>query len=325
MRTRQCGAALITAMLVVTLVATLAAAMVWKQFRAVQIEAAERARTQAGWVLNGALDWARLILREDSIELDHLGEVWAVPLAESRLSTFLAADRANAQEQDGPEAFLSGRIEDAQSRYNLANLGGAEIDPLEKRTFVRLCTSAGLPTDLSERLAVQLNEALKATSDTQKAPVRPQTIGQLRWLGLPADAVARLEPWVVMLDKPSPVNLNTAPREVIAALFDGMNLGGAEHLVQLRKNSPYKGLDAVKAVLPEAVRQAQGFNEKFEKRASIRTEHFFVIGRLRLDERVVEQRSLVERRDRNAVKVLWRDRVQQDLGESTRSDGVRAP
>ena len=94
-RAQQAGAALLTAMIIVTLVATLAASMVWQQWRAVQVEAAERARTQSAWILAGALDWARLILREDARSggADHLGEPWAVPLAEARLSTFLAADR----------------------------------------------------------------------------------------------------------------------------------------------------------------------------------------------------------------------------------------
>ncbi len=110
-------------MMIVTLVATLAAGMVWQQWRAIQVEAAERARAQAAWILNGALDWSRLILREDartSKSVDHLGEPWAVPLAEARLSTFLAADREATD--DAPEAFLSGWIVDAQSRYNLRNL-----------------------------------------------------------------------------------------------------------------------------------------------------------------------------------------------------------
>src|SRR5258707_11956420 len=84
---RQRGAALLTAMIIVTLVATLAASMVWQQWRAVQVEVAERARLQSSWILSGALDWAKLILREDAKTggADHLGEPWAVPLAEARL------------------------------------------------------------------------------------------------------------------------------------------------------------------------------------------------------------------------------------------------
>jgi general secretion pathway protein K len=135
---RQRGAALLTAMIIVTLIASLAAGMVWQQYRAVQIEAADRARAQSAWILQGALDWARLILKEDAggsrgataKKVEHLGEPWAVPLAEARLSTFLAADKSAASD-DGPEAFLSGSIEDAQSRYNLrALVSGSKVDPL---------------------------------------------------------------------------------------------------------------------------------------------------------------------------------------------------
>src|SRR6185436_9960248 len=85
------GAALLTALLIVVLVTTLSAAMLWRQSRSIQIEAADRGRAQADWVLQGALDWARLILAEDAKasrrnvegQSDNLGEVWAVPLAEA--------------------------------------------------------------------------------------------------------------------------------------------------------------------------------------------------------------------------------------------------
>ena len=79
----QRGAALLLAMLILALVATTAAGMAWHQQRAIEVESAERARAQAAWILNGALDWARLILREDARSggADHLGEPWAVPLA----------------------------------------------------------------------------------------------------------------------------------------------------------------------------------------------------------------------------------------------------
>ena len=41
-------------MLILTLVATLASGMIWQQWRAIQTEGAERARTQSAWVLAGA-------------------------------------------------------------------------------------------------------------------------------------------------------------------------------------------------------------------------------------------------------------------------------
>ena len=98
----QRGAALLLAMLMVTLVAVLASASLWQQWRAIEIERAQRVRLQAGWLLTGALDWTRLILREDGRanqiagQPDHLGEPWALPLQEARLSSFLAAERGVA-------------------------------------------------------------------------------------------------------------------------------------------------------------------------------------------------------------------------------------
>jgi general secretion pathway protein K len=123
---RQRGAAILVAMLVVTLVATLAAGLQWRQWRMLQQESAARAQSQASWVLVGALDWARLILREDARSagingvIDHLGEPWALPLKEAKLSSFLAAD--SLAEPGVDEAYLSGSIVDAQSKINLTNL-----------------------------------------------------------------------------------------------------------------------------------------------------------------------------------------------------------
>ena len=46
-RPRQYGAALLAAMLTVSLVATFATAALWNQWRSVEVEAADRARVQA--------------------------------------------------------------------------------------------------------------------------------------------------------------------------------------------------------------------------------------------------------------------------------------
>jgi general secretion pathway protein K len=159
---RQRGAALLTAMLIVALVATLATSMLWQQWRAVQVEAAERARAQSAWILSGALDWARLILREDARNggPDHLGEPWAVPLAEARLSTFLAADKANTE--DAPDAFLSGSIIDAQARFNLNNVllnGTNRIDKDQLAVLLRLCETVGVSADVASRIANGMSEA----------------------------------------------------------------------------------------------------------------------------------------------------------------------
>ena len=311
MRGRQRGAALLIAMIIVTLIASLASAMVWRQVRAVQVEAADRARAQATWILQGALDFGRLILREDARgnqtePVDHLGEAWATPLAEARLSTFLAADATSTD--DGPEAFLSGSLNDAQALYNLRNLvAGDKLPPAEQRTLERLCDSADVPPGTAGLIIDRLRGAFAngGSGDPSSTRLQPRTLDQLTWLGLSADTVARLRPLVTLLPAATPVNLNTAPREVIAALFDGLDLASAERLVQARQAKPLRSAQDAKAFFPETVVISS-------ERAAVVSSYFIVNSRLRLDDRVLTERALVQRRGLDML-VLDRQRVNQVL------------
>lgn len=296
----QRGAALLTAMIIVTLLATLVAAMVLQQRRAVLVEAAERSRVQSSWVLNGALDWARLILREDkrSGRPTALTEPWATPLAESRLSTFLAADNANAE--DGPDAFLSGDITDAQARLNLLNMvEGTKVSTADLEALQRLCQAIGVSEDVAQRIATGMVSAV-APGANANAPLRPQTIDQLAWLGIDKDTIDRLAPYVTLLPERTAVNVNTAPREVLAAAIKGLDLATAERLIQMRQREPFKDTAAVAAQMPGLTPDTS--------RVGVRSEYFEVRGRLRLEERVLEQRSLVVRRGLDVV-VLRREQV----------------
>lgn len=305
-------------MLILTLVATLAGTMAWQQDRSLRVEAAERARAQSLWILSGALDWARLILREDLrsarnqglAPVDSLDEPWATPLAEARLSTFLAADRDNNVDS-GPEAFISGSIVDAQARWNLRRLVDAsgKIVPAEYAALESLCNQANLPSGVASQLAEGLRNAWspQAVPGTPEylpgvdVPLAPQRLADLAWLGLEPEWLQRLAPWMDILPVPTPVNLNTAPREVLAAAIDGMDLGSAERLVQARQRKPFANVEEAKALLSSQQMQDPS-------RVSVSSAWFEVTGRLRLDDRAVEERSLLERRA-NEVLVVRRERL----------------
>jgi len=298
---RQRGAALLLAMIIVALVSTLAAGMIWQQWRAAQVESAERSRMQAAWILAGALDWSNLILREDARAdrsgstrgvpaHDHLGEPWATPLAEARLSTFLAADRDNNADA-GPEAFLSGRIVDAQSRYNLRNLlAEGKPNPEEVRKLSALCDAVGLPGSVAGLIARGLEASWRppgTPGDDANRPLPVQRFEHLARLGLDPGTMQALRPVVDVLPKATPLNVNTASRETLAAVL-GIDRGTAERLVQVRQRTPFDTLEKARALL--------GPDFPIEKRGvGVASAFFEVSGRLRLDERVVEERSLVER------------------------------
>ena len=301
----QRGAALLMAMIIVTLVVTLAGAMVWQQWRAVQVEAAERARTQSAWILTGALDWARLILREDARTggADHLGEPWAVPLAEARLSTFLAADKDNTD--DAPDAFLSGVISDEQARYHLTNLvDQGKVVPDELAALERLCQAVGVATDVATRLAEGLRDASAAPgapAATGNPALLPRDVAQLTWLGVSTEALRRLQPYVTLLPIRTLVNANTAGREVLVAAIKGLDLASAERLIQVRQRSHFKAPSDVLAQVP-------GLANSGNVAVGVTSNFFEVRGRLRLGDRTLEQRSLVERRGIDVV-LLHKEQV----------------
>ena len=292
-------------MIIVTLVATLASAMVWQQWRAVQVEAAERARTQSAWILSGALDFAKLILREDARsergkKVTALTEPWATPLAESRLSTFLAADKANAD--DGPEAFLSGYITDAQARYNLRNMVGTagKPDEAEVQAFERLCDLLGIEISVARLIATAMQDAT-ASSASSSAKLEPKSVAQIAWLGIQPSTVQVLQGYVVLLPAKTAINVNTAPKEVLVAVIRGLDASTAERIVQARQRTPFNDMPAVRREFPAL--QAEN-----EPNIDVKSEYFEITGRLRLADHVLTERSLVKR-EKSRIEVIVRDRV----------------
>ena len=309
------GAALLAAMLTVALVATFAAASLWQQWRSVEVEAAERARVQAAWVLTGALDWARLLLREDGRTpgIDHLGEPWAVPLQDARLSSFLAADPNNSADtgEQVLEAFLSGQITDLQSRLNVNSLiDGGNRSPYDVLAFTRLFQLLGLPPGQIDLLVENLRLA-RSTDNVNASgaatPLAPQRTEDLVWLGLPAATVTALRPYVTVLPLHTTINLNTASAQVISASIDGLGLADAQRLVAARERSPFKTVADAKLAIgaPDAIFPAN------PPGIGVASQFFEVRARLRLDQLVVEERSVVQRNGME-VTTLQRERGTPD-------------
>ncbi|MBK4736442.1 type II secretion system minor pseudopilin GspK [Noviherbaspirillum pedocola] len=187
-RTRERGVAVVTALLLTTLAVSIVASLFWQQ--QVQVRAIEnqRLQLQKEWILRGALDWARLILREDArySQVDSLDEPWAVPLSETRLDQYVENGREAGEDSD---ATLSGQIVDAQSMLNLNDMiANGTIDKKEVETFARLLTLVRIDPQLaqvtaetllasSSRAQLAAQAALNANSNNSNAGSTATTSG----------------------------------------------------------------------------------------------------------------------------------------------------
>ena len=307
----QRGAALLAAMLTVALVAIFAAGALWQQWRTVEVEGAERQRAQARWLLTGALDWARVILREDAragdvnAPTDHLAEPWAVPLQEARLSSFLSAlpdGSGNTAEDDklAQQVLLSGQIVDLQSRLNVTNLlVGEQLDAKTVIAFERLFDVLGVPPNQLSLLTRGLLDAQRQSNAAgNNSALMPQRLGQLTWLGLSPQALQTLSPFLTVLPTRTAVNLNTASVQVLYASVPALSLSDAQRLVEQRERQHWPTV--------EAFQKALGRSVNLEGSHSVNSRFFEVLGRLRMPQTALQERSWLQR-DNTDLKVLWRE------------------
>ena len=303
----QRGVAVITALLLTTLAITIVASLFWQQQVQVRSIENQRLQLQQQWILRGALDWAGLILREDAkhSSTDDLDEPWAVPLADTRLDQYIESDHADA---DISEATLAGGIKDAQARYNLTNLcPGGIIDPVEVAVFARLLDRAKLDPELAQATAVAMAQALikpetkVAPSERQPGP-QPTKLAQVDDLlavpGFSPEMLERLKDFVIFLPQATPVNVNTAPAEVLAARIGTLSSADAATLVASRNTASFRDLADFNSRLPGRPLNA------LTGKISVTTNYFLVNGKVRMTRAELDMQALIERNG-SITKLIW--------------------
>jgi general secretion pathway protein K len=317
-RARQRGVAVVTALLLTTLAITIVASLFWQQQVQVRSIENQRLQLQKQWILRGALDWARLILRADLVtdagKVDHLDEPWAVPLAETRLDQYVENGRADA---DASDAALSGSIVDAQSRYNLANLcwgkGGnlcqkGEFNPSEVAVFARLLSSVRLDPGLAESVAnVMIASQIRSeanNSSNQSKPIGLERVEDLLAVpGFSPEAIEKIKEFIIFLpikdSKPTPINVNTAPPEVLAARIDTLSLADANVLVANRKTAHFRDSAYFIEQLP-----GKRIDDDVRAKIDVKTKYFLVNGDVKMSRAGLQVQALIER-DGPRTTLIW--------------------
>ena len=318
----QRGAAIITALLVVTLAALLVTALFYRENVAIRSVENRAAIGQVRWVERATIDWARVVIAADyrnpnTRDTDWLGEIWAQPIPETRLDETTTGGMAITE--GSRDAFMAGQILDAQSRFNLNNL----VDPstgaphlASFKAFTNLLSSLSLPGTLTQAVyqRVWMSQPQFVNGEMVAAQRAPM-IRLTDLLDLPnvtVETIDMLAPYVVILPGFTKVNLNTATAEVAAAVLD-IDVGTAMRGVRNRETKPYTSVDlAVDGFIGGGASSSGGTNTA-ERRAlvDVKTAFFIVAGYIRYDRVESYSETLLYRsgtQNNASVKVIWQQR-----------------
>jgi general secretion pathway protein K len=213
------GAAIVMAMLLAALAATIAVALLWQQQRWAGEYERRRDQVQAQALAMAGVQWARQILYENAPPtIVHLGQPWAFRLPNTPIE----------------HGSIGGYIIDAQSRLNV-NVANPLLNAITDWVDADSQTTPNGGAEDGYYLA-QDPPGLAAN-----APVR-RVAELLAVRGADPTLIARLAPFVDALDAPTAVNVNTAPAEVLIAAIEGLDAAGATALVTTRVGTPFANL-----------------------------------------------------------------------------------
>lgn len=246
-RNRQWGVAIITALLVVMLAASIAAFLLAQQSQALTRTARATERAQAALYAAPTIDWARAALfqLQKSTSRVDLGQQWAQGLAAIPI--------------DG--AMAAGALRDDGGLFNLNNLAKNGVgSPPDIALFRALLAALKLNPDLADAVAdwIDADEEPSGAGGAENStylslpnPYRAANRNLLqvdelnRVRGFDDAIVNRLRPFVTALPIRTPVNINTAPQEVLAALFPKLTVDDIAALAKLRLVKPFANKAAI--------------------------------------------------------------------------------
>ncbi len=318
-RASQAGVAIVSVLLVITLATLVVSGLFWREHVTVRSVENRLALAQMRWIETAVLDWASVVLRVDRAStgsVDHLGEVWATPVAETVLDETVTGG-ARLTDSDS-KARMAGQMSDAQARMNLNNL---VVDGLpsavHREAFERLLAIVGRPESLAGLLQARLQRAYPPLVEGRRPPATALPLLKLADLrtvpGFDEATITALEPFVVFLPKrvrvgnaevvneSTRVNINTASPEVLAAEVAEIDLQSARRFVEgVRQRTFFASLDVARSrfdgapVLPANL-------------LSVGSDFFLVRGMVRFG-RVESQSEALLYRGASRVELVWQHR-----------------
>ena len=300
---KQRGIAVITAILIAALVASLAFALSGRQRQWLNLVDNRNDLLAAQAMALSAIDLARLTLRDDmrNNQVDHLLESWTIPVPAVNVET----------------GKVGGLLVEQQGTFNLFTLqSSGKVNEAGLLAMQRLLSTRNLPTDWAEKLAQALAvqaaqwqryllAANKVSLQTVLKPLPVANLSELAELaGIEKGKLAELDDLVTILPESTSVNVNFAPPEVLMAVTPGLSLKEAERLVSRRTTTHFKsGQDFVNN-LPENLRtSAKSANYTVE------SQYFLSEAHSGFGRAYVHLQALIYRQRARMPEMVWVRRV----------------
>ena len=242
---RERGVAILMALVILAVATGITSALLWDRSLAVHRSTLLSAQRQAWQYDIGAEAWVEQILKRSAGKNDTLGSPWAQHLPPLPV-------------QGG---VIVGGVEDLEGRLNLNDLIGknGKTDTNTLAALKRLLEVLQINPDIADAIADWTDADDNITSpggaesgyyaslDPPYAPANGPfySTSTLRLVkGVTPEVYARLAPYVAALpESNTPININTAPAPVLAAVVPDFSLAQAKSLVAQRGRNGFQSID----------------------------------------------------------------------------------
>ncbi len=243
-RPGQCGAALITAILITAIAAIAAVAMASRQHLDIRRTTNVIESSQAYLLALGGEELGKQVLIYDgqNNQIDHLDEDWMKPLGPILVEG----------------GIVAGQVEDLQGRFNLNNLvNDGQPSTLDIARFQRLLRDIGLDEALVYAIIDWIDEDQNVSIPDgaedfeylgRDLPYRTPdaamaSVSELLLInGITREFYDTLWPYVTVLPEYTEINVNTASAEVLMMLHEDIEQAQADELIDGRDPDGYQSV-----------------------------------------------------------------------------------
>jgi len=255
---------------------------------------------------------ARTTARGGAIDADNLAILQRL-FTNLQINPALAKTAANLIAGSQPAIVATGTVDPITGQ----EVGGQERDPSEGGNpdagavpgpggvGTGVGADAGGGADAGDGVDAELAGTLPVARTGLGTPIKFLEVEDLLAVrGITPDMLEKLRPYVIVLPERTPINVNTASAEVLAAVIPNYSLSEAQSLLARRRNVPWNDLAKFQTEI--------GGRATVDDSLSVKSNWFLVNSRIRLDRATLNAQSLIQRSANpvgGGVKVVW---VRQD-------------